>query len=54
MVLAVKLLVTFIKMRIFYFKHNDDLLGEISGSVLGSILGSIKGLFGAVVDEDAE
>lgn len=53
MVLIVKLLVVYIKMQIFFIKHDDDMLGDIGYSVLGSLANAVKGLLGGNTDEPA-
>lgn len=51
MVLAIKLLVLYIKIRIFFFKHDDDMLGQIANSLLGSFFQTITDVIGGNTDE---
>lgn len=51
MVLAIKLLVLYIKIQIFFIKHDDDMLGEIGSAVIGSLLKTVTDLIGGNTDE---
>ena len=51
MVLAIKLLVLYIKIQIFFIKHDDDMLGDIGSAVIGSLLKTVTDLIGGNTDE---
>ncbi len=51
MVLAIKLLVLYIKIQIFFIKHDDDLLGDIADSLIAGFFTTVTDLIGGNTDE---
>lgn len=51
MVLAIKILVLYIKIQVFFIKHDDDMLGEIANAVLKGLYNTVTEIIGNVTEE---